>query len=154
MPTKRILLCTDFSVNSGPPLSVAMDYATAFGASLAIVHVIDFWAGFPAYEDRVPINVNQLVAQIEQSAKTDLETLAQECARKLPEVTTHCRVGIPAEEILRVAEEEEIDLIVIGTHGWTGVRHFLLGSVAEKVVRTARCPVLIVRTAASATEGE
>ncbi|MBI5571386.1 MAG: universal stress protein [Desulfomonile tiedjei] len=154
MPGKKILLCTDFSENSGPPLAAAVEYATAFAGSLAIVHVIDFWAGFPVGDDRIPVDVNRLVARIEESAQKDLETLAQDCALKLPAVTTHCRVGFPPDEILQVAREGEIDLIVMGTHGWTGVKHFLLGSVAERVVRTAKCPVLIVRTCSPTDQGD
>jgi len=153
MPAKKILLCTDFSENSAPPLAAAIEYANAFTASLAIVHVVDFWAGLPAYDERIPVDVSHLVGRIEESAKQDLDKLAQDCAVNLPSVTTHCRVGFPPDEILRVARDEDVDLIVMGTHGWTGVKHFLLGSVAERVVRTAECPVLIVRTCSPADQG-
>ena len=55
------------------------------------------------------------------------------------------RIGVPAEEIVQVAKEESADLIVMGTHGWSGFRHMLLGSVAERVLRAAACPVMVVR---------
>lgn len=148
MATQRILFCTDFSENSLPARDKAVEYAKAFAASLAVVHIVDSWAGFPAYEFRVPIDVREVVANLEASVKEDLEKLADELRREVPNVTTYCRVGVPAHEIVNVADEAAMDLIVMGTHGWTGFKHFLLGSAAENVLRTANCPVLIVRSPA------
>ncbi len=67
-------------------------------------------------------------------------------------IKTLSRIGIPANEIVRLVEEESIDLIVMGTHGWTGFKHLILGSTAENVVRTAKCPVLTVKSSEVATE--
>jgi universal stress protein A len=146
MATQRILLCTDFSENCMPARRKAVEYAKAFGASLAVLHVVDSWAGFPAYEFRIPIDVREVVANIESSAKADIEKLANELRSEVKDVTPYCRVGVPAEEIVNLADEASMDLIVMGTHGWTGFKHFLLGSAAENVLRTANCPVLIVRS--------
>ncbi len=148
MAVKNILFCTDFSENSVPARQMAVECAQVFQADLAILHVVDMWAGFPAYEDRVPIDVQELVRRTEEAVASDLESLANELGRTLGEVKTYSGIGIPAREIVRLAEEEGMDLIVMGTHGWTGFKHMLLGSVAENVLRTAKCPVLIVRSSA------
>lgn len=145
MAPKTILLCTDFSGNSGPARDLAVDYARTFCAKLVILHVIDTWAGFPAYEGRIPIDVGQVVRSMESAVTDDLTAMAKQFRSVVGEVETHSRFGAPAQEIVRLAADESVDLIVMGTHGWTGLKHVLLGSVAENVVRTARCPVLIVR---------
>jgi nucleotide-binding universal stress UspA family protein len=71
--------------------------------------------------------------------------LIEEIAHGGVHVTAHCREGLPFEELMSLASEQSVDLIVLGTHGHTGLSHILLGSVAEKVVRHARCPVMTVR---------
>lgn len=146
MPTKKILLCTDFSENSDPPRRLALEYAKALDASLVIVHVVETWAGYPAYEFRVPVDLNEVARGIQGAVSEDLDKLAAECAELVPVDSTHCRIGVPADEIVSVAQDEAVDLIVMGTHGWTGFKSLLLGSVAENVLRTASCPVLVVRS--------
>jgi nucleotide-binding universal stress UspA family protein len=146
MTPKKILLCTDFSDNSLPARDLALAYGKAFGAGIVLLHVIDSWAGFPAYSESMPLDVREVVRKLDESAKANLDAVADECKGVVSQVRTHSSVGIPAEEIVRVAREEGADLIVMGTHGWTGFRHMLLGSVAEKVLRTADCPVLVVRS--------
>lgn len=150
MIPKKILYCTDFSENSAPAGQYASEYSRVFGADFTIIHVIDCWAGFPGD----PHEVLSVVHKIEESAKAELETLATEFDNENKHVKTFSTIGIPAEEIVRLAEKESADLIVMGTHGWTGVRHLLLGSVAEKVLRMALCPVLVVRPAAETAAKE
>lgn len=153
MIPKRILLCTDFSENSALARKCAIDFAVAFGASLSILHVINSSRlGFPAFEVGVPFDLQEILKGIEDSVKKAFDVLYQECSRAVPHVTTHSRIGLPANEIVRFAEEESIDLIVMGTHGWTGFRHLILGSTAENVVRTATCPVLTVKSPAGEPE--
>ncbi|MFH1117818.1 MAG: universal stress protein [Pseudomonadota bacterium] len=146
MVPKKILCCTDFSENSQPALQTAVEYANVFGASLVIAHVVDSWAGFPVYAEGMPVDVRTVVQDLENTARDQLETVEKEVRDKIDTVKTLARVGIPAEEIIRAAAEESADLIVMGTHGWTGLRHILLGSVAERVLRGAGCPVLVVRS--------
>ncbi len=148
MLPKKILCCTDFSDNSEPAVRTAVDYAKAFDASFILAHIVDSWAGFPAYSEGIPVDVRNVVRDLEETAKEKLENLAGELSAKIGKISTRSKVGIPAEEIIRVAKEESADLIVLGTHGWTGLRHILLGSVAERVLRGAHCPVLVVRSAA------
>jgi nucleotide-binding universal stress UspA family protein len=83
------------------------------------------------------------------TAQTELRDFAVTHLQDAVPVQVHIAVGKPAEEIVRVAQEEGVDLVVMGTHGRTGVRHLLLGSVAEDVTRHAPCPVFTVRIAAA-----
>jgi nucleotide-binding universal stress UspA family protein len=104
--------------------------------------------GFPAFEMAVPVNVQEVLKAIEESVEKGFAVLVEECKKAIRDVTTHSRIGVPANEIVRFAEEEAVDLIVMGTHGWTGFRLLILGSTAENVVRTAKCPVLTVKSSA------
>lgn len=141
MIPKKILFCTDFSENSAVAGDCAARYSQIFGANLTILHVIDSWAGFPIDS----VDILAVVGKLEDFAKAQLEQLAKELGRNNGQVETRLTIGIPAEEIVEVANKDSVDLIVMGTHGWTGIRHMLLGSVAEKVLRMATCPVLVVR---------
>ena len=147
MTPKKILLCTDFSENSRPAREIAVDYAQAFGAKLEILHVVNSSRlGFPAFEMAVPVNVQEVLKALEESVEKGFAALVKECQKTLSDVATYSRIGVPANEIIRFAQEESVDLIVMGTHGWTGFKHLILGSTAENVVRTAICPVLTVKS--------
>jgi len=143
MIPKKILFCTDFSKNSEPACQWAVDCAKAFGAELLVLHTINpGLLRYPSLED-LPLSEVSL-EDIEKQAHETLETIAQLCRRDVVEVKTFCRTGVPAQAIVDFATEECADLIVMGTHGWTGLSHLLLGSTAEHVVRMARRPVLTV----------
>jgi universal stress protein A len=143
MVPKKILLCTDFSENSEPARLLAMDYAKAFGAQLIVVHAIDTTV-FPSYVGWVTQEINDILARIEENAKESLQQVAEQCRLVVPDVKTYCTTGSASFEIVAVANEESADLIVIGTHGRTGVKHLVMGSIARSVLRTAHRPVLIV----------
>ncbi|MFH0823150.1 MAG: universal stress protein [Pseudomonadota bacterium] len=148
MIPKRILLATDFSENSTAARECAADYARAFDAELLILHVVDpSPLGCPIFHDRVPVDMAELQKNIEAGAQQELDSVAADCASDLRSVRAFYRTGKPAHEIVAFADEELIDLIVMGTHGWTGFKHIILGSTAENVVRSANCPVLTVRSA-------
>jgi nucleotide-binding universal stress UspA family protein len=151
MTPRRILFCTDFSENSRSAARFALEYAKAFRADLLLLHVIQSWDGFPSYEDRSNADIQKIIKTAEESVHSELGIWADEFSRYLERVSTHTRMGIPAREIVRLADEQSIDLIVMGTRGRTGLSHVLLGSVAENVLKTAKCPVLVVR-AGSETE--
>lgn len=121
-PAQQILVATDFSDSADAALGVAAQYARALHARLHLLHI------FTAEE----LEVTRLLADAAAEAGPDVP------------VTVAGTGGDPAEEILRYARRQPIDLIVVGTHGRTGVSRVLLGSVAERVVRGARCPVLVV----------
>lgn len=142
MEPKKILFCTDFSENSRPAWGLAVEYAQSFGAQLLILHVIDY-KDFPGYVDWIE-KLREILAEVERMANERLQSMAKECADKVKEVKTFCRTGVTAQEIVTVAQEQGAELIVVGTHGRTGVKHLVMGSVARSVLRTAHLPVLIV----------
>jgi universal stress protein A len=147
MLPKKILLCTDFSDNSKPARQHAADYANAFEAELMVFHVINSSRiGYPSLEEGMPLDIRSALSDIQQSVEKALSLIATQCRKELAQVQTSVRIGTPAREIVRFAEEESIQLIVMGTHGWTGFKHLIMGSTAENVVRTARCPVLTVKS--------
>ena len=148
MTPKKILVCTDFSENFEPARQCAMAYAKAFKAELIFLHVVNSrLLGYPTFEDRIPVDMALLQQNIEEGVDQELEALVNRSKVELEQVQAFFRTGAPAEEIVRFANEQAVDLIVMGTHGWTGLRHLVLGSTAENVVRTASCPVLTVRSA-------
>lgn len=147
MIPKKILFCTDFSENSLPAKGYAVDFAKAFGASLDVLHVVNSSRlGYPAFEAGVPFDLQSVLLNIEESVKIAFNDFLTEFEGQLTEISTTSRIGVPAVEITRFADEKAINLIIMGTHGWTGFRHLILGSTAENVVRTAKCPVLTVKS--------
>ncbi len=149
MAPKKILVCTDFSENFEPARQCTIEYAKAFKAELIFLHVVNSrLLGYPTFEDRIPVDMALLQQNIEEGVDQELEALVKQSKAELGQVQAFFRTGAPAEEIVRFANEQAVDLIVMGTHGWTGLRHLVLGSTAENVVRTATCPVLTVRSAA------
>jgi universal stress protein A len=147
MIPKKILFCTDFSENSLPAKGYAIDFAKAFGASLDVLHVVNSSRlGYPAFEAGVPFDLQSVLLNIEESVKVAFNDFLTEFEGQLTEISTTSRIGVPAVEITRFADENAINLIIMGTHGWTGFRHLILGSTAENVVRTAKCPVLTVKS--------
>ena len=144
---RRILVPTDFSDNSRAALDHAVGLAEKFGSELVLLHVVqDLALILPDAVMPTPV-VNPDLGQLVDSAKTGLANLiaARDLARLNPR--SEVRIGVPAAEIDDAAKELGADLICVSTHGRTGLAHFLLGSVAERIVRHSPCPVLIVRSA-------
>ncbi len=145
MKPKKILFCTDFSENSEPAHRLAMDYAECFSATLVLFHVVDPGdRRYPRFEDLIPYEETQKT--LNEACDLKLNSMIEEVRKVIPSAKGYCGHGVPAKEIVDCAKEEGIDLIVIGTHGWTGLNRLLLGSTAENVVRIATCPVLVVRS--------
>jgi universal stress protein A len=142
---RRILVPTDFSKYS----DVALEYATAlaekFGAEIYLLHVVQDLAVFVpdavAVTPPIAVPVEQFIAAGREALRRVVSERHLERFAVHPEI----REGAPFYEIVRFAKETPADLIVMGTHGHTGLVHVLLGSVTEKVVRKAPCPVLTVR---------
>jgi len=146
---EKIVVCTDFSENSVKARICAVEYAKLFNAELIILHVVNSrLVGYPGFASRFPEEMASIKLNIERGVEEELEMLANDCGRALEKVRACFLSGDPAEEIVRFAEQESVGLIVMGTHGWTGARRIILGSIAEKVLRTAKCPVLTVRSEA------
>ena len=140
----RILVPVDFSPLSKKSLHYAARLAQQFGAELNIFHVVEpeippAFDGFmiappPISNGAAASSAGQLKGLVNQVRKTGVT-----------EVISSVRTGLAAFEIVEAAKELDVDLIVIATHGYTGWKHFAIGSTAERVVRAAPCPVLVVR---------
>ena len=144
MLTERILFPTDFSEGALHTLSYAADMAKNCNARLYLLHVIyDVASASGLYVPHV--SFDQMYKDMEKGAQKELEKFGCEELRDLKNVEYTVLRGIPYEVILKFAQEKNIDIIVIGTHGRKGLDRFLFGSTAEKVVRYAPCPVLTVR---------
>jgi nucleotide-binding universal stress UspA family protein len=146
----RILVPTDFSPPSVAALATAKELAARFGASIHLLHVLDdpyATAGFAAeVYGSVPPGLKE---SWQRAAETQMLVAFPAREREPFRATADVAFGSPARTIVEYADGNGFDLIVMGTHGRGGVAHLLLGSVAERVVRTARCPVLTVRDAAA-----
>lgn len=140
---RTILVPTDFSQHAEGALDFALDLARRFGAELQLLHVYDY----PTYllPEGGLMPGADLLGDIQGETERRFKQLEIRLAGSLVPMRTVSRQGVPLVEILRYAREIQADLIVMGTHGRTGIKHFLIGSVAEKVVRKAPCPVLTVR---------
>ena len=142
----KILHPTDFSDCAAEAQEEASRLARVLGAELVLLHVS---VEAPLYAEGL-IGVKDVRKVYEAQRKWAEETLdARAAALRDTGVTSRAlvRVGVPAEEIVKAAAEEGVDMIVMGTHGRGGLSRFFLGSVADRVIRTARCPVLTVREA-------
>ncbi|MBA3886257.1 MAG: universal stress protein [Acidobacteria bacterium] len=139
----KILVPTDFSECSDAAVLYGRAMAETFGATLHLLHVVQDPYTQPWAAEAFPAPLGDMLAQWQAQARARLQELLPETARK--DVMVAVQVGSPFQEIVRYANEQAIDLIVIGTHGRGPIGHMLLGSVAEKVVRKAPCPVLTVR---------
>ena len=144
---KRILVPTDFSAPSTEATAWAAELAGRFGAGITLVHVYQP-VSMILPEGFVLKSVDE-IASLMSALNTALKEAREQLANVAPAVAVDSVLleGAPFAEIVRHAREHHFDLIVIGTHGRTGLRHALLGSVAEKVVRKAPCPVLTARPA-------
>ena len=142
---KTILHPTDFSESSKYAMTYAISFAEEFQAKLVLLHVIEEISSALYFDMLQAPPLTQLMVDIEKRARQSLdEILPADLRGKLPAEYV-IRRGVPFVEILRCAEQIKADMIVLGTHGRTGLKHALFGSVAEKVVRKASCPVLSVR---------
>jgi nucleotide-binding universal stress UspA family protein len=142
----RILVPTDFSEPSAKALGYGKALARLFGADLHVLHVINArpFAGTPPAEGYIP-ELPEFMSQLETIARATMSRLVERAGPEDVTATTAIRWGRPHVEIGRYAREHDIALVVMGTHGRGVVGHLLMGSVAERVVRTAPCPVLTVR---------
>ena len=142
----RILVATDFSETSELALDYARAMAERFGASIHLLHVLDEPPELPTLgSDVFAAEMAALCTARHERARQRLRRLLTPAEGARFSATGEVRTGRAAETIHDVANERRVDLIVMGTHGRSGVAHLLLGSVAEKVVRMARCAVLTVR---------
>jgi nucleotide-binding universal stress UspA family protein len=143
-PIKKILCTTDFSDPSFKALIAADEFAKRFEASVMVLHVVEEIPVLPALPTNPAIDVPLYQEKLKEMAMITLETVVKDRFRKKVSPELIVEQGKAAEEIVKTAAEKGANMIIIGTHGETGFRHLVLGSVTEKVVRLAKCPVLTV----------
>lgn len=147
---KKILVPIDFSSYSDQALNYAATISKKFNAQVILMHVIE----------SLPYSVTDSLVLIDhkRALETTARSLLDNWSKKLREkkvaVTTFLVSGVAYHEIIKKARQEKVDLIVMGTHGRTGLEHLLLGSVAEKVLRLCACPVLTVRLPAAESKSK
>ena len=144
MQLKTILFPTDFSQGARAAMDHAISLAQDYKAKLILLYVIQ---DISIAEWYIPssLSVSDLIEDMQKSAWKEMDKWGEEAAAKVRDVEKLVVRGIPFVEIIRTSKEKNADLLVIGTHGRTGIDHMLFGSTAEKVVRKAACPVLTVR---------
>jgi nucleotide-binding universal stress UspA family protein len=143
---RRILHATDYSKASERALQGAVDFAKQNHAEMLVVHVIQPVVPYVAGED---IGAAELYVKLEESTKQEAQRSMNKLMQRLERLGVKAKSlllrGIPADQIVKAARNRKADIIVIGTHGRTGLSKLFMGSVASRVISTARCPVLTVR---------
>lgn len=139
---KRVLVPVDFSDCSKKALAYALPFARQFGAEIVLTYVLEPYAPVP---ELTTVDWDLILARMRESGATALHKLRDSLGEEGVKIKTELRIGQPAREIISAADEFDADVIILSTHGHTGLKRMFLGSVAEHVTRHARCPVLIVR---------
>ena len=148
MEIRHILAPTDFSEFSQQAIEYAFALAQTFGAKLSLLHVIEP-PDLPGVGDLPPNLAKKILVNQERESQLALARLCPEAEAVHVDVARLVTIGNPYREIVQAAETQKVDLIVMATHGRTGFHHFIMGSVAERVVRAAPCGVLTMRPPAA-----
>ena len=146
MRFSKILVPTDFSTHSAKAVEAATDIAKVFGAKIHLLHAyhLPMLVGMP---DEVVIPTD-FWTEVRNTASRKLDAIAQKVKAEGVEVESHLVEFVPSNAIVDTAKQLGVDLIVMGTRGLTGLKHVLLGSVAERTIRLAPCPVLSLKAEA------
>jgi nucleotide-binding universal stress UspA family protein len=141
---RSILVPIDFSIHSKNALKYALPLAEKFKASLHLVYVVEPTI-YPADLGFGQVVLPGVEDELREKGAEELDALIQREIGGRVSATSSVRTGNPHQEILHEAEERGVDMIVVATHGHSGVEHMLFGSTADRIVRNAKCPVLTVR---------
>lgn len=143
----RIVCPTDFSPTSSRAVDYAATMADSFGAKLILLHVIPAM-DYPLRSFGISASFQHIIEELKTRANESLDKRIEMLKETFPKINVRTAVGHGEahEATLKCADDESADLIVLGTHGHTGITHALLGSTAEKIVRLSKCPVTTVRT--------
>jgi nucleotide-binding universal stress UspA family protein len=148
---QRIVVATDFSDLADTVVDQALDLAKQLGASVTLVHSYEIPIyGFP---EGVLVAPPDVASRLQTAAQTELEAIAKQHEGRGVKITPVLRMGAAWDEVNAVADETKADLIVVGTHGRRGFSRLLLGSTAERILRTATRPVYVIHAAAPASKG-
>lgn len=141
---KNILLPTDFSKTSLAAAEYAVNLAMQYGAKIHLLHVLEKTPPILTIRT-LDLSREKIIESIESDAKAQLEKITEKIKKHgNVEIIPAIRKGLDYEEIINYSKEKKVDVIVIATHGRTGLLHTLLGSVAEKVIRYSKTPVLVI----------
>jgi nucleotide-binding universal stress UspA family protein len=146
MTAQRFLVPVDFSEDANQAVKYAIDLASKLGARMTLLHVIQPppWGGVDM-DVTLPYAYSLFIQNLEAEVAHRMQACLERITADGLEGEVAVVRGVPFREILDTAKMQQVDLIIMGTHGRTGLQHVLMGSVAEKVVRLAPCPVLVVR---------
>lgn len=144
MQINHILVPIDFSSDADDAVDMAISLARELGSRITLLHVIhDVYIGVGEMAAALPTSYyDEIEADVKREIQTYLNKVV-EAGLQGDSIVVH---GVPFQSILDTVAEQNIDLVVMGTHGRTGLKHVLLGSVAEKVIRMATCPVMVTRS--------
>ena len=150
MAIKRILVPLDFSDDSLKALTYARQFGRPFGAELVLLYVVEpIYYATPADMYATSANVAMLIDEQRRAGTQQLKRIGADLQKAGQRFRTLLKTGSAAQSIVDTAKTVKADMIIMATHGRTGLAHMFVGSVAEKVVRTAACAVLTVRGAAA-----
>lgn len=141
---RSILVPIDFSIHSKNALRHAVPMARQFGASIHLVYVVEPTI-YPADLGFGQVVLPGVEDELREKGGHELQSLIKREIGRAVEASWAVRTGNPHQEILREAKEKRVDMIVVASHGHSGVEHLLFGSTADRVVRHAECPVLVIR---------
>ena len=139
----KVLVATDFSENASQAVDSAVNIAKTFGASLHVVHA--FQTPVPIVSPYEVVVPDGFLEQARDAAAANLKGVVEKISSEGVEVHSHLTEVPAAPAIARIAEDNDVDLVVMGTRGNTGLKHVLLGSVAERTIRLSPCSVLTVK---------
>ncbi|HAS18298.1 MAG TPA: universal stress protein [Nitrospiraceae bacterium] len=137
----KILFPTDFSESAENASRYALSLAKKYGSKVYVIHVIEPFT----YTTEFGLDFSAQLKEMEASARRLLDDVAASIKKNNLDVESVLITGEPFVEIIKYARKEQVDLIVMATHGRSGIEHMLMGSVAEKVVRKSPCPVLTIK---------
>jgi len=137
----KILFPTDFSESAENASRYALSLAKKYGSKVYVIHVIEPFT----YTTEFGLDFSAQLKEMEASARRLLDDIAASIKKTNLDVESALITGEPFVEIIKYARKEQVDLIVMATHGRSGIEHMLMGSVAEKVVRKSPCPVLTIK---------
>jgi nucleotide-binding universal stress UspA family protein len=144
MIIKHILVPTDFAPASASALELGVQMARAFEAKLTLLHVWEL----PIYPYMDFMLNSTVIAEVEDAATKGLARALEELQKTLPAAQSKLKTGLPWQGVLEASDELGVDLVIMGTHGRQGLSRVTLGSIAEKVVRLSKVPVLTVHAPA------